>query len=428
MKEDYAEYKADNHEDKGEQMKQTNFNVYLMSFCKMFLIIFTVAAFSTGCSSSSSNQTSTPSPPVSLIPVSTQYAASVWPRLHQNDFNNGQSMVDTSSNTGALKWTFYAGAKVDSSPAIGADGTIYIGCENGNLYALDPSDGTQKWAYQTGGIIYTSSPAVAADGTIYIGSQTGFFAINPDGSLKWSYGTGDTEAGSPAIDANGIIYVPSYDYNLYEFNPDGVRRFTVSTGNSMAGAPAIDPNGTVYIGSNDKTVYALGDGFSIMWTFKTKNGMGMPAIGPDGYTLYVGGLDGYLYSLDGYTGKENWKLYLHNPIEATPAIGTDGTIYVGTTAPNSSTNDTVYAVSPSGKKLWGFRANDQLDSSAVVGYDGTIYIGGEGSDFIALTSAGKMKWIIGGISNFLTINSTPAIGEDGTIYFGADDGYVYAIH
>jgi len=155
----------------------------------------------------------------------------------------------------------------------------------------------------------------------------------------------------------------------------------------MDGAPAIDPNLCwVYIGSNDGTVYALDDGVSAIWTFKTNNGMGMPAIGPD------------------------------------------GTIYAGTTAPNSSTNDTVYAVSPTGKKKWGFRATDQLDSSAVIGYDGTIYIGGQGSDFIALTQAGNMKWIIGGISNFITINSTPAIGEDGTIYFGADDGYVYAIH
>jgi len=102
------------------------------------LLIFAVVAFSAGCSSDSSSQPST-STSRTKTPVSTQYAASVWPRLHQNDFNNGQSLVDTSSNTGALKWAFHAGSKVDSSPAIGADGTIYIGCENGNLYALNPA-------------------------------------------------------------------------------------------------------------------------------------------------------------------------------------------------------------------------------------------------------------------------------------------------
>jgi outer membrane protein assembly factor BamB len=194
----------------------------------------------------------------------------------------------------------------------------------------------------------------------------------------------------------------------------------------MAGAPAIGPDGSVYIGSNDGYVYALNDGISIKWTFKTNNGMGMPAIGPDGW-IYVGGLNGYLYCLDPATGQESWKIYLHNPIEATPAIGQDGTIYAGTTAPDSATDDTVYAVSSAGKKKWGFWTTTQLDSSPVIGFDGTIYIGGQGSDFIALTSAGKLKWV-SDIPNFITNNSTAAIGEDGTIYFGADDGYVYAIH
>jgi outer membrane protein assembly factor BamB len=321
------------------------------------------------------------------------------------------------------------GARWIPRPRSGADGTIYVGCENGNLYALDPADGSQKWAYQTGGEIYTSSPAVAADGTIYIGSKTGFFAINPDGSLKWSYPTGDTEAGSPVIDPSGIIYVASWDHNLYEFNTDGTRRFTFSTGDAMAGAPAIDQDLCwVYIGSNDGYVYALDNDISTIWKFKTDNGMGMPAIGPDG-NLYVGGLDGYLYSLNPYSGYMNWKIYLHNPIEATPAIGADGTIYVGTSAPYHANNDAVFAISPAGEEKWGFKgAGAPLDSSAAIGSDGTIYIGGQSSNFAAITPAGGIKWLFEGVSNLITTNTTPAIGEDGTIYFGADDDYVYAVH
>ena len=36
-----------------------------------------------------------------------------------------------------------------SSPALGADGTIYVGSEDDNLYAINP-DGTQQWAFATG--------------------------------------------------------------------------------------------------------------------------------------------------------------------------------------------------------------------------------------------------------------------------------------
>ena len=38
---------------------------------------------------------------------------------------------------------------IDSSPAIGADGTIYVGSQDYNLYAINP-DGTQRWAFPTG--------------------------------------------------------------------------------------------------------------------------------------------------------------------------------------------------------------------------------------------------------------------------------------
>lgn len=37
---------------------------------------------------------------------------------------------------GSLKWRFWAGASVDSSPAIGEDGTLYIGCSDFYLYAV----------------------------------------------------------------------------------------------------------------------------------------------------------------------------------------------------------------------------------------------------------------------------------------------------
>ena len=40
-----------------------------------------------------------------------------------------------------------------------------------NLYALNPADGSLKWQYTTGNH-YRSSPALGADGTIYVGSMT----------------------------------------------------------------------------------------------------------------------------------------------------------------------------------------------------------------------------------------------------------------
>jgi outer membrane protein assembly factor BamB len=87
-------------------------------------------------------------------------------------------------------------------PAIGGDGTIYVGSNDNNLYAINP-DGTEKWSYPTGSDV-NSPPAVGSDGTIYFGSHDNkVYALNPDGTLKWSYQTGD------AVSAHGtIIYMP----------------------------------------------------------------------------------------------------------------------------------------------------------------------------------------------------------------------------
>ena len=111
------------------------------------------------------------------------------------------------------KWEFRTGGDV-YYPAIGADGTIYVGSTDYKLYAIYP-DGTKKWEFRTEGGYY--SPAIGADGTIYVGSSydNKLYAIYPDGTKKWEFRTGGIVTSSPAIGADGTIYVGSQDYKLY---------------------------------------------------------------------------------------------------------------------------------------------------------------------------------------------------------------------
>ena len=63
--------------------------------------------------------------------------------------------------------------------AAGADGTVYVASEDGNLYALTPATLTLpelKWKW-TIGSHPVRSPVVGADGTVYVGSDDNLYAL-----------------------------------------------------------------------------------------------------------------------------------------------------------------------------------------------------------------------------------------------------------
>ena len=66
-------------------------------------------------------------------------------------------------------WEFETRGSVSSSPAIGSDGTVYIGSGDKKLYAINGKSGVKLWEFETGHVVY-SSPAIGSDGTVYVGS------------------------------------------------------------------------------------------------------------------------------------------------------------------------------------------------------------------------------------------------------------------
>ena len=81
---------------------------------------------------------------------------------------------------GVKLWEFETGGSVSSSPAIGSDGTVYVGSDDKKLYAINGKTGVKLWEFETGYWLQ-SSPAIGFDGTVYVGSlDYKLYAIKTD--------------------------------------------------------------------------------------------------------------------------------------------------------------------------------------------------------------------------------------------------------
>ncbi len=324
-----------------------------------------------------------------------------------------------SAAEGTLKWIYSTGGGIYSSPAIGADGTIYVGSRDGRLYALT-ADGILKWSFETGDAI-DASPSIAADGTIYVGSgDFRFYAINGDGTVKWSYPTGDRIRSSAAIGPDGAIYVGSGDYKLHAINPNGTFRWSFPTGRGIYSSPAIAFDGTIYVGSSDSKLYAVNPDGTGKWSYDTQSGMiySSPAIGADG-TIYVGALGNEFFAINP-NGTGKWRYDTGGRIYGSPAIGADGTIAIG------SGDRAFYLFTRNGVVKERLEATAGFASPPAVGANGIIYVGSLDGNLHAIDPATGQDTIL-----FTTggeIWSSPAIGPDGTVYVGSLDGSLYALY
>ncbi len=149
-------------------------------------------------------------------------------------------------------------------PVLGADGAVYVACGR-QLYALN-ADGSQRWVLAFSSSL-VSSPALAADGTLYLAQTSAiaveniFWAVSPDGVIKWGYPSGgETWRPSPLVDGAGTVYTALGNYGaMYAFNPDGTVQWMLPTC-IETGAPALGADGVLYFGSKWGMVYAVGPG------------------------------------------------------------------------------------------------------------------------------------------------------------------------
>ena len=305
------------------------------------------------------------------------------------------NLLFAGTDIGSVKWSFTAGDKIKTCPAIDDDGTIYVTSHDGNLYALN-SDGSLKWKFQAffnGGDSRTwinNSPVIGPDGTIYIVEDYGtVYAVNPDNTEKWHVDvtTGVVDA-TPSLAPDGsLVILSSLETVVLDVSDGSIKWKMNKAYNSIDSSPAIDGNGTILAGGALRSFTKDG---VLNWSAKKGSLQSSPAIDADG-AIYIASRDQNLYAYNS-DGSVKWAHYFDKQLTTSPVIGADGTIYVF--APNK-----LYAINPDGTEKWAgtdeFNMTD-LFSTPVIGADGIIYIFGVTSSWeaklLAINPDGTDEW------------------------------------
>jgi len=244
---------------------------------------------------------------------------------------SGDNYIHAINNDGSLKWKFDCKDPLFSSPVINENGIIFFG--NHGLHALYPN-GTEYWNYPTGNTY--CDPAIGHDGSIYIGStNTYFYALFPNGTLKWKYKTGDEIHSHPSIGEDGTIYFGSNDEYFYALFPNGTLKWKYKINGNLYASAAIGNDGTIYCPDHD--LYAFNSDGTVKWIFDFGDTLGVthssPTISNEGI-IYIGvatqGVQGgYIFSINP-DGTERWsKKIADYTLASSPSIGEDGTVYIG---------------------------------------------------------------------------------------------------
>ncbi len=156
--------------------------------------------------------------------------------------------IDTGS--GSIKWCFKDRDNINASPAVGNDGTVYVGSQNWSFYALDGDRGTVKWSRQTGGSLMYGQPAIGTNGTVYFGSDDNYlYALDgKTGEEVWKRNLGCWLRSSPVLDRDDMLYMPGEKKLVVMESRKGEIKGEVMTKNMFNHfpKPLIDDEGTVY--------------------------------------------------------------------------------------------------------------------------------------------------------------------------------------
>jgi outer membrane protein assembly factor BamB len=292
-------------------------------------------------------------------------------------FGNLNNKVIELTQEGSLVQETNTSGSVTVSMAVNpANGMVFYGALDGNVYARNPGGG-QAWSMNLdsppgGGLVYRN-------GTVYVTSYSGKVLALSEGSggVQWQGQLPDYISSTPDVATDGTVYVGCQDHSLYAVSGGSIQ-WSVPTGDEVWSSPTLGPDQTIYFGSNDGWVYATKPDGSPKWVEEVKGQIwGKPLVGSDG-NVYVASTSKYVTKLEAASGNQLWTTKTEGLSYSSPVEGEDGRIYVGTTAGK------VFSLNPdNGQINWSYSVGDSIHGTPLL-VGKKLFIGSTNRKFFAM--------------------------------------------
>lgn len=295
---------------------------------------------------------------------------------------------------GKKAWSYKAENQVLASPVL-AGGMVMIGSDDQHFYALDQETGEFKWRYKAGEFT-GGATADEKDKVVYAGSAKGLYAYGFDGKRKFLAKTKGAVNGSPALDKDrNIVFGDDKGY-VYKVDRTGKLLWSHKFVNGVRSPPVIT-SGDMFLSNGDPDETASGqivrmthDG-KVVWASncegsKNKCDSCWTAPQPVGNVVVAGcGLDtikrGFIWGVDYKTGDVKWKVKTGNDCQTSSPVhlGDGKTVVLG------CTDGTLYAVNAeTGDVSWKFQTGKGIWATPALDTDGTLYVASHDGNIYAL--------------------------------------------
>jgi len=323
----------------------------------------------------------------------------------------------------------------DNSLIVGCDG--YPG--GATLRRLN-ADGTLIWLQTAGGITGSFGQPLLGKytGDIYVECSDTLLCLNAgEGEEEWRHlpSSSGYSLRPVTTTSNDLVYVIENGKTLLTLDAaDGSAvgdSYQLADHSEGAGPAVCAPNGTLFIasqyGSDELLIgYDTSAGMPIGSLVVPLEISGM-ALSADGWTLFTSDITGKTRAYDTCTCRELWHQPLTGSGSSTtgltnaPRVMADGTVITTNLA------GLICALNPdTGGVLWGYDLPPVADclSAPALGRDGTIYLGSSIRKLYAVRDDALLWQSADAGAQYF--NGDPALAPDGTLYCGANDGWLYA--